>query len=100
MTRKEKFKYAIEYFSTHNPDAETELAYSNPYELLVAVILSAQCTDKRVNMVTPALFHEYPTVQHMATASAEEIFPFIQSIIIRFPRSVTLLSVNGGVWPL
>src|SRR6187402_2295316 len=80
MTRKEKFTFVIDYFSRHNPDAETELAYSNPYELLVAVILSAQCTDKRVNMVTPALFHEYPTVQHMATAVPEDIFPFIQSI--------------------
>jgi endonuclease-3 len=80
MTRKEKFQFAIDYFSKHNPDAETELAYSNPYELLVAVILSAQCTDKRVNMITPALFHEYPTVAHLATATAEDIFPFIRSI--------------------
>ena len=80
MTRKEKFTFVIDYFSKHNPDAETELTYSNPYELLVAVILSAQCTDKRVNMVTPALFHEYPTVNHMATAMPEDIFPFIQSI--------------------
>jgi endonuclease-3 len=80
MTRKEKFQFAIDYFSKHNPDAETELAYSSPYELLVAVILSAQCTDKRVNMITPALFHEYPTVEHLATASSDEIFPFIRSI--------------------
>lgn len=80
MTRKEKFQFVIDYFSKHNPDAETELAYSNPYELLVAVILSAQCTDKRVNMITPALFHEYPTVEHLATASSDEIFPFIRSI--------------------
>lgn len=80
MTKKEKFGFLIEYFSKHNPDAETELAYSNPYELLVAVILSAQCTDKRINMVTPALFHDFPTVQHLATATAEDILPFIRSI--------------------
>lgn len=80
MTRKEKFEFVIDYFSRHNPDAETELAYSNPYELLVAVILSAQCTDKRVNMVTPALFQEFPTVKHLATAAPEEILPFISSI--------------------
>jgi endonuclease-3 len=80
MTRKEKFQFVIDYFSRHNPDAETELAYSNPYELLVAVILSAQCTDKRVNIVTPALFHEFPTVKHLAAAAPEEILPFISSI--------------------
>ena len=80
MTRKEKFEFVISHFSKHNPDAETELAYSNPYELLVAVILSAQCTDKRVNLVTPTLFHEFPTVKHMAAATAEEILPFISSI--------------------
>lgn len=80
MTLKEKFSYVIEVFSRNNPDAETELLYSNPYELLVAVILSAQCTDKRVNLVTPALFHAFPTVQHLATAKAEEILPYIKSI--------------------
>ena len=62
------------------PVAETELNYSNPYELLVAVILSAQCTDKRVNLITPALFAAYPTVHDMATASAEEIYELIKSV--------------------
>lgn len=61
------------------PVAETELAYKNPYELLVAVILSAQCTDKRVNLLTPAIFEKYPTVDEMALASPEEIFEFIKS---------------------
>ncbi|MBL7924226.1 MAG: endonuclease III [Bacteroidia bacterium] len=80
MTRKEKFAYIIRYFREHHPDAETELVYSSPYELLVAVILSAQCTDKRVNMVTPALFEAYPSAEHMALASPEEIFRYIRSI--------------------
>ena len=62
------------------PVAESELTYSNPFELLVAVILSAQCTDKRVNMTTPALFAAYPTPEAMAAATAEEIFPYIRSI--------------------
>ncbi len=80
MTRKERYKGIIDYFSKHQPDAETELVYSDPYQLLVAVILSAQCTDKRVNMVTPALFEEYPTAAHLALALPEEIFPFIRSV--------------------
>lgn len=60
MTRKERFEHFINYFSKHQPEAETELYYENPYQLLVAVILSAQCTDKRVNMVTPEIFKHYP----------------------------------------
>jgi endonuclease-3 len=80
MTRKEKYHKVLEYFQSHAPDPETELQYTNPYELLVAVILSAQCTDKRVNMVTPELFRKYPTVEHLATAHAEEIFLLIKSI--------------------
>lgn len=79
MTNKERFTAVIEYFRQHMPIAETELNYSNPYELLVAVILSAQCTDKRVNMLTPALFEAYPTAQDMALALPEEIFPYIKS---------------------
>jgi endonuclease-3 len=79
MTKKERFTAVIEYFRQHMPIAETELNYSNPYELLVAVILSAQCTDKRVNMLTPTLFKAYPTAQDMALALPEEIFPYIKS---------------------
>ncbi|MBK9638898.1 MAG: endonuclease III [Bacteroidetes bacterium] len=80
MTKKERYQYFIEYFLKHRPDAETELIYNTPYELLVAVILSAQCTDKRVNLVTPDLFKEFPTVEHLAYATSDEIFPFIKSI--------------------
>lgn len=80
MTKKERFQYFIEYFQKHRPDAETELIYKNAYELLVAVILSAQCTDKRVNLVTPALFKEYPTVEHLAASTSDEVFAFIKSI--------------------
>lgn len=79
MTKKERFTAVIEYFRQHMPIAETELNYNNPYELLVAVILSAQCTDKRVNMLTPALFEAYSTAQDMALALPEEIFPYIKS---------------------
>src|SRR5437763_13511677 len=80
MTRKEQFDSIIKYFQEHNPVAETELEYTNPYELLVAVILSAQCTDKRVNMTMPALLEAFPTPEVMAVASPEQIFPFIKSI--------------------
>lgn len=80
MTTAQRYKYVIEWFTTNMPVAETELHYSNPYELLVAVILSAQCTDKRVNMVTPALFTAYPTVDAMASATAEQIYEYIKSV--------------------
>src|ERR1044072_429429 len=80
MTKKERFEKIIDYFSTHQPVAETELQYSNPYELLVAVILSAQCTDKRVNMVTPALFERFPEAESLAAATPEEVFQYIKSI--------------------
>src|SRR5690606_17848695 len=69
-----------EYFSTHNPDAQTELNYSNPYELLVAVILSAQCTDKRINLVTPALFERFPNAEALAASTSEEVFTYIRSV--------------------
>ena len=80
MTRKEKFIFVTTYFTKHRPEAETELLYGNPFELLVAVILSAQCTDKRVNMVTPKLFAAFPTAEVMAVASPEEVFQYIKSI--------------------
>lgn len=80
MNRKERYHAFIEYFSKHQPQAETELDYENPYQLLVAVILSAQCTDKRVNMVTPALFKAYPIPQKLAQAEPEEVFDYIRSI--------------------
>ena len=80
MTTKQRYEGIIAYFQQAMPVAESELMYSNPFELLVAVILSAQCTDKRVNMTTPALFAAYPTPEAMAEATAEEIFPYIKSI--------------------
>ncbi len=80
MTLKERYAGIIEWFSAHMPVAESELNYENPFQLLVAVILSAQCTDKRVNLVTPALFEAMPTPQAMAAASVEEIFTFIKSV--------------------
>lgn len=80
MTQKERYEKLIAYFEKARPNAETELHFENPFQLLVAVILSAQCTDKRVNMVTPALFAAYPTAQAMAQATAEQIFEYISSI--------------------
>lgn len=80
MTTEERYEGVIGWFSEHMPVAETELHYGTPYELLVATILSAQCTDKRVNLTTPALFKRFPTPEAMAEASPEEIFPYIKSI--------------------
>lgn len=80
MTKKERFDYVIGWFSRNMPVAETELHYSNPFELLVAVILSAQCTDKRVNLVTPALFRRFPDPETLAASSPEEVFTFIRSV--------------------
>ena len=80
MTRSERFQAVIDYFKIVRPEAETELVFGNPYELLVAVILSAQCTDKRVNMTTPALFAQYPTVVKLAAADYDDVFAIIKSI--------------------
>ena len=106
MTIKERFNRTIEYFQVTFPEAETELAYRNPFELLVAVILSAQCTDKRVNIVTPPLMQKFPDAKSMAKAETEEIFEFIKSCT--FPNnkakylsgmSRMLLSEFGGNVP-
>lgn len=80
MTLRERFDFVLKYFAEHKPAAETELHYGNPYELIVAVILSAQCTDKRVNLVTPELFKRFPEAQSLAAASPEEVFQYIRSI--------------------
>ncbi|OQB64744.1 MAG: Endonuclease III [Bacteroidetes bacterium ADurb.Bin141] len=80
MTIKERYKEVLDYFSEKMPVAETELQYKNPYQLLVAVILSAQCTDKRVNMTTPALFKVFPNAKTLAAASSDEVFTYIKSI--------------------
>jgi endonuclease-3 len=80
MTLKERYEGVINYFKTNVPTAETELNYSNPFELIVAVILSAQCTDKRINQVTPKLFIDYPTTESLAAASSDTIFKYIRSV--------------------
>lgn len=85
MTKKERYAGIIEYFLQHNPNAETELHYHNPFELLVAVILSAQCTDKRVNMITPDLFQAFPTAQKMSETTEDEVFEYIKSV--SYPRN-------------
>ena len=80
MTVNQRYARVLELFETHMPVAETELHYDNPYQLLVAVILSAQCTDKRVNLVTPALFEAYPTPEALAAATTDEIYEYIKSV--------------------
>lgn len=85
MNRSERYKRVLEYFETHDAPAETELRYGNAFELLVAVILSAQCTDKRVNMVTPDLLRDYPTASAMAQATPEMLYEYIRSI--SYPNS-------------
>lgn len=79
MTKRERYRKVIEYFKTHRPNAETELDYRSPYELLVAVILSAQCTDKRVNIITPEFYKSYPTAKQLAEADISDIFEHIKS---------------------
>ena len=80
MTKKQRFNHILDWFQQNVPVAETELHYNNPFELLVAVILSAQCTDKRVNLVTPKLLHDFPTVEAMAATSPEVIYEYIKSV--------------------
>jgi endonuclease-3 len=87
MTRQERFDAVIDYFKVTRPEAETELVFGNAYELLVAVILSAQCTDKRVNMTTPALFATYPNVVALSKANYDDLFAIIKSI--SFPGNKT-----------
>lgn len=87
MTTKERYQSVIDYFTVHAPDAETELLYDNPYQLLVAVILSAQCTDKRVNLTTPAIFKKYPDAETLSKATFDELFPLIKSI--SYPNNKT-----------
>ena len=87
MSRKELYEHVIHYFLEFSPEAETELLYDNPYQLLVAVILSAQCTDKRVNLTTPAIFEKYPDAESLSKASFEELFPLIKSI--SYPNNKT-----------
>ena len=87
MTRKQRYQHIIDFFLEHSPNAETELIYDNPYQLLVSVILSAQCTDVRVNLTTPAIFQQYPTPIELAKATFEDLFPLIKSI--SYPNNKT-----------
>lgn len=87
MRLKERYQAVIDYFLRHAPNAETELIYDNPFQLLVAVILSAQCTDKRVNLTTPAIFEKYPDAATMSTAGFVDLFPLIKSI--SYPNNKT-----------
>lgn len=107
MTRKQRYEFILDYFQQNIPDAETELLYDNPYQLLVAVILSAQCTDKRVNLTTPAIFARYPVPGKMAKADFDELFSLIRSI--SYPNNKTkhligmagmLLEKFGGAVPM
>ena len=93
MTLKNKFDYIIEYFEKNMPVAESELNFENPYQLIVAVILSAQCTDKRVNMTTPALFERYPDAEALSKASVEDIYELIKSISYPNNKSKNLLGM-------
>jgi len=103
---KDKYDFVIDYFTKQNPDATSELKYENPFQLLVAVVLSAQCTDKRVNMVTPALFQKFSTPAALASASVDEIREVIKSV--SYPNSKAthlnelskmLVADFGGVVP-
>lgn len=106
MTKKERYQGVIAWFQEHMPVVETELQYMDPFQLLIAVILSAQCTDKRINMVTPELFKTYPTPNELSKATPEEVFEYIKSV--SYPNNKSkhlvgmakmLLSEFGGVVP-
>lgn len=106
MTTRERYRHVMAWFEENMPVAESELHFESAYQLLVAVMLSAQCTDKRVNMVTPALFAAYPTVEHLAQSTPEEVLPYIRSV--SYPNSKAMhlvgmaqrvVEVYGGVIP-
>lgn len=85
MKTADRFQHILAWFETNMPVAESELHFANPFQCLVAVMLSAQCTDKRVNMVTPALFAAYPTPESLAAATSDEVFEYVKSV--SYPRS-------------
>jgi len=93
MTKKERYAFVISWFEKNMPDAQTELHYTDPYELLVAVILSAQCTDKRVNMVTPALFKRFPSAESLSKAEFEDVEPLIKSVTFANNKSRHLIGM-------
>lgn len=97
MQKEERFRRVIAYFEEAMPVAETELHYENPFQLLVAVILSAQCTDRRINMVTPALFAAYPDAASMAQATPDDVFQHIHSISYPNSKSRHLVGMAQGL---
>jgi endonuclease-3 len=97
MKRKERYEAFVNHFTVNFPEAETELHYSNPFELLVAVVLSAQCTDKRINQVTPKLFARFPNAQALANSSVEEIFSYIRSVSYPNNKAKHLLGLGQKI---
>jgi len=93
MRKKERFNFVLNYFAEHEPAPETELMYANPYQLVVAVILSAQCTDKRVNIITPPFFARFPDPETLAAASQEEVYSYIKSCSYPNNKSKNLLGM-------
>lgn len=94
MLKKERYEAFIQYFSENMPVAETELDYETPFQLLVAVVLSAQCTDKRINLVTPALFRDFPSPAHLAATHFDELFPYIKTV--SYPNNKTKHLIGLG----
>ncbi|MBR1792220.1 MAG: endonuclease III [Bacteroidales bacterium] len=97
MKKDDRYRMALEYFEREFPSAQTELHYQDPFQLLVAVILSAQCTDKRVNMVTPALFEAYPNAASLAQATPEDVFNYIHSVSYPNSKSRHLVGMAQGL---
>lgn len=95
MTKKQRYEFVLDYFHQHIAEAETELLYDNPFQLLVAVILSAQCTDKRVNLTTPAIFAKYPDAASMSKAGFDALFPLIKSISYPNNKTKHLMGMAG-----
>ena len=97
MTTRERYNFVITYFQEHNPEASTELEYTDPYQLVVAVILSAQCTDKRVNMITPAFFESFPTAESLAKAEPPQVFELIKSCSYPNNKAKNLVGMARGL---
>lgn len=95
MTKKQRYQFVIEYFLANSPEAETELLYNNAYQLLVAVILSAQCTDKRVNLTTPPLFNKYPDAEALSKAQYDDLFFLVKSISYPNNKTKHLIAMAG-----
>ena len=98
MLKTDRYKAFVAYFSENQPEAVTELNYSNPYELLVAVILSAQCTDKRINQITPKLFERFPSPKDLAESTPEEVFQYIRSVSYPNNKAKHLVGMGQKLW--